>query len=243
MIFLSNLRKRCLSVKSSSPFTTLRYKDENLYKAKVDHENLIFILRLKQIRLQFVFRTLCLHLVVKVGTSPVFSSFKSFCVCLHKAASYCWIISNILCSCVCPPQTAPRPRGSSPWTARFLHPRTCGRPLRRDRRLRWVRLPPRPNPTKKSAPPWRPPCCSSSPSRTPARPPTEAKTLPQSWKPPHSRLRPGPPLTLRPNPPLKPQQDWGLRLRHSSPKTRTCVFPTEPPAERWFGLLGRTCVQ
>lgn len=163
-------------------------------------------------------------------------SFTSIRVCLHEAASFGLIISYVLSSCLCLPQMVRFPKGSSLRTTRLFPPRTCGRPPRQDHRLHQVRLRPRPNPTRTSAPPWRLPCCSSSPSRTPARPPRGAKTLPLWLRPPHSCLRPKPLL-------LKPQQDWGLRLRHSSPKTRTCAFPTEPPAERRFGLLGRTCVQ
>lgn len=154
-------------------------------------------------------------------------SFTSIGVCLHKEASSCSITFNVL-SGLCLPQMVRFPKGSSLRTTRLLPPRTCGHPPRLDRRLHQVLLPPRPKPTRTSVLLWRPPSCSSSPSRTPVRPPRGAETLPLWWRPPHSRLRP--------NPLLKPQQDWGLRLRHSSPKTRTCAFPTEPPAERRFGL-------
>lgn len=123
---------------------------------------------------------------------------------------------------------APHPRGSSRGTPRRLHPPTRDLLLRQGR-LRQLRPPLKPNRTRTSAPPWRPPCCSSSPSRTP-KPHSGAKTLPLPWTPPPSRLRPGL-RTRRPNHLLKPQQDWGLLLQHSSPKTRTCVFPTAPPAE------------
>lgn len=174
--------------------------------------------------MQFVFTAPCLHLVDKVRMSF------TFIVSVRSPAR-----SPLMFSCHCLPQMVCFPKGSSRRTTRLLPPRTCVHPPRRDRRLHQARLPPRPNPTRTSAPLWRPPCCSSSPSRTPARPPRGAKTLPLWWRPLHSRLRP--------NPLLKPQQNWGLRLQHSSPKTRTCAFPTEPPADRQFGLLGRTCVQ